>query len=190
MIEVEIKLPLYRRSLTEKALIDQGFVTGDLIRESDLYFTGESRDFIKSDEALRIRTAENLSKRNAKTYLTYKGKKLDNISMTRTELETGIEDRETGTAILKALGYLPMFEVNKLRQLYHKDSVTACVDQVENLGSFLELEIIVRDEENRPEALNKLDEILHEMGSGLQETIRISYLGMLMRKSGLFTDAE
>ena len=47
MIEVELKLPIYKRSVTEAALIREGFIPGDLIREYDLYFSGSARDFIK-----------------------------------------------------------------------------------------------------------------------------------------------
>lgn len=33
MIEVEIKLPLFRRSITERALTDCGFKAGNLVKE-------------------------------------------------------------------------------------------------------------------------------------------------------------
>ena len=56
MIEVEIKLPLFRRSITERALTDCGFKAGNLVKESDFYFTSDFHDFMKTDEALRIRT--------------------------------------------------------------------------------------------------------------------------------------
>jgi len=42
MIEVEIKLPLFRRSITERALTDCGFKAGNLVKESDFYFTAGS----------------------------------------------------------------------------------------------------------------------------------------------------
>ena len=35
MIEVEIKLPLFRRSITERALTACGFKAGNLVKESD-----------------------------------------------------------------------------------------------------------------------------------------------------------
>ena len=36
MIEVEVKLPIYRRSITERGLKEAGFEAGDLIEESDI----------------------------------------------------------------------------------------------------------------------------------------------------------
>ena len=46
MIEVEIKLPLFRRSITERALTDCGFKAGNLVKESDFYFTSDFHDFM------------------------------------------------------------------------------------------------------------------------------------------------
>ena len=53
------------------------------------------------------------------------------------------------------------------------------MDQVEGLGSFLELEILVETEEQRPEALKKIETILHDLDYSLRETTRYSYLYML-----------
>ena len=92
MIEVEIKLPLFRRSITERALTDCGFKAGNLVKESDFYFTSDFHDFMKTDEALRIRTCENFTTRETTSFLTYKGAKLDTVSTTRKELETRIEE--------------------------------------------------------------------------------------------------
>ena len=80
MIEVEIKLPLFRRSITERALTDCGFKAGNLVKESDFYFTSDFHDFMKTDEALRIRTCENFTTRETTSFLTYKGAKLDTAS--------------------------------------------------------------------------------------------------------------
>lgn len=149
MIEVEIKLPLFRRSVTERTLTAFGFKPGNLVKESDFYFTSDFHDFMKTDEALRIRTCDNFNTRETASFLTYKGAKLDTVSTTRKELETRIDDAETTREILISLGYKRLYPVTKLRQYYHKGMMTACVDQVEGLGSFLELEILVNTLEEK-----------------------------------------
>ena len=146
MIEVEIKLPLFRRSITERALTDCGFKAGNLVKESDFYFTSDFHDFMKTDEALRI------------------------------------DDAETTREILISLGYKKLYPVTKLRQYYHKGRMTACVDQVESLGSFLELEILVDSPEQKESALQSIEALLLDMGSSLKETTRKSYLSMLLSK--------
>ena len=153
MIEVEIKLPLFRRSITERALTDCGFKAGNLVKESDFYFTSDFHDF-----------------------------KLDTVSTTRKELETRIEDADIAREILISLGYKKLYPVTKLRQYYHKGRMTACVDQVESLGSFLELEILVDSPEQKESALQSIEALLLDMGSSLKETTRKSYLSMLLSK--------
>ena len=136
----------------------------------------------KTDEALRIRTCENFTTRETTSFLTYKGAKLDTVSTTRKELETRIEDADIAREILISLGYKKLYPVTKLRQYYHKGRMTACVDQVESLGSFLELEILVDSPEQKESALQSIEALLLDMGSSLKETTRKSYLSMLLSK--------
>ena len=192
MIEVEVKIPLHSRDNTENELIRLGFASGDLIRETDIYFTSDFHDFLKRDEALRIRRSENLTKATASAVLTFKGPKIDAVSMTRKEVETRIEDPAGMQVILLALGFREVIPVRKLRKYYNMDiegysdygdvswTVHACLDQVEGLGSFLELEMLVEREEDCQDALDRVEWILHELGYGLADTTRDSYLCMLM----------
>ena len=69
--------------------------------------------------------------------------------------------------------------VEKLRQYYHRDNITACVDAVTNLGDYLELEVLVDAEGERPQALKRIKEQLKKLGYSMEETTRISYLSML-----------
>lgn len=72
--------------------------------------------------------------------------------------------------------------VEKLRQYYHRDNITACVDAVTNLGDYLELEIIVDEETKREAALDQLEQTLHTLGYSMQDTTRTSYLSMFLKK--------
>ena len=57
-----------------------------------------------------------------------------------------------------------------------------CLDQVEDLGDFLELEIVVSEENEKADALNKIISLLHDFGYGADDIIRTSYLSMLQNK--------
>ena len=171
MIEVEVKLPVFRRPAIEQGLRRLGFIPGHLIKESDTYFTSDFHDFMGTDEALRIRESENLSTTRAVSFLTYKGPKLDSVSNTRKELETEVADGGVCRNILLSLGYRELAPVRKLR-----------VDQVEGLGSFLELEMLVEQESERPDALKKIEAILHDLDCRMEDTTRYSYLFMLQKQ--------
>lgn len=179
MIEVEIKLPISDRQAVEQGLKKIGFEFGDLVKESDIYFNSEVYDLKKRDMALRIRSCENMTKGKSETVVTYKGPKMDAISMTRKELETEVADARVFQEMLSGIGFYPVCPVIKLRQYYHLENVTACVDQVENLGDFLELEVIVEKEEEREAALVQIKDILKILGHNFSETTRTSYLSML-----------
>ncbi|MBQ0000374.1 MAG: class IV adenylate cyclase [Clostridiales bacterium] len=185
MIEVEIKLPVGEPEELKRRLPELGFREGKRVREEDLYFNSDFHDFRKSDEALRIRRVQNLNTGESHAFLTYKGPKLDQISMTRKELETGIEDMDVMREVLRALGYVKQYPVNKVRRYFEKENVTACLDEVEGLGFFMELEVLVSEEKDREEALSTLKETSRLLGHSMDETTRTSYLTMLMRKDGV-----
>ena len=109
--------------------------------------------------------------------------------MTRKELELEISDGETGIELLKSIGFYPTTPVEKLRQYFHRERMTACVDQVTGLGDFLELEIIVEDETKRTAALSEIEILLGVLGYTMQDTTRTSYLSMI-EKSIACSDSE
>ena len=84
--------------------------------------------------------------------------------------------------ILKQIGFQPVLPVEKQRQYFQNDAMAACVDSVTGLGDYLELEILVEREEERPEALKQLEAMLKKLGYSMEETTRVSYLGMMMQK--------
>ena len=99
--------------------------------------------------------------------------------MTRKELEIPIEDDTAMSKLFVALGYHSVPSVIKYRKYYALDHMTACLDSVDGLGEYLELEILVEQEEDRQQALQQIEERLLSLGYSMQDTTRISYLSML-----------
>ncbi len=151
MTEVEIKAaaaPMTLEDIRTKAET-AGFEESAILKETDVYFNAPDRNFMKTDEALRLRTYEDLAAETSNTAVTYKGPKTDSRSNTRTEFETGVEDFATMYSLLTSLGYVPVFTVSKTRTELSKDGVTLCLDRVENLGDFIELEALTEDEKKK-----------------------------------------
>lgn len=184
MIEVEIKLPIKERSPIASKLLELEFLPGDLVKESDTYFNSEERDIRKRGEAFRIRRIENKTTGAVSSVLTFKGQKTDSVSMTRKELETGVENPDICEEIFLSIGLEAMRPVVKVRQYYHCGRMTACLDQVEGLGDFLELEILVTGESGKEEALSEIENTLEKLGYGMKDTTRTSYLTMIQRCGG------
>ncbi|MDO4492109.1 MAG: class IV adenylate cyclase [Lachnospiraceae bacterium] len=193
MIEVEIKLKVSSPEVVEQQLRQLGFAYHAAYLQEDSYY--DNRDgLIRSDgQALRLRTitACGDGKPSSHTCITFKGKKLDTVSMTRQELETEVGDRFVLDRILQALGYqvIPP-SVVKHRKEYVRSgfhlpddnrtqiTMNACLDQVDGLGDFLELEMMT-DEDERGMALDCIEEMLHKLGYSICDTTTSSYLSML-----------
>ncbi len=139
--------------------------------ERDRYFNHPSRDFKETDEALRIR------KRGDDLILTYKGPKQPGRAKTRVEDEVNLSDLEKMHTILVHLGFRPGREVKKSRDTYLYDDITVCIDMVEGLGGFVELEKIGSDTGQIEEELFKLAGNL-----GLKNFEKRSYLELLEEK--------
>lgn len=182
MIEVEVKLPIANHEELAKKLVDKGFALIQKVRETDTYYTSHFHDMRKLDEALRVREIELLDGDEIKkkeSVITYKGAKLDSVSMARKELETGIEDASVLKQILESIGFFSVPSVKKIRCSYECGRMHACLDEVTGLGYYLELEII--DKENQhDEALREIEDMLNALGYGMEDTTRNSYLSMLM----------
>ena len=140
------------------------------VKQRDIYFNHPCRDFGVTDEALRIRYED------GRAYMTYKGPKIGEKGKVREELEFAVEDGEKAESLLEKSGFVRYGEVSKTRRIYLLDSVSICVDSVEGLGTFVEVEILG---ENEPEAIGVLEDIRKKLGL---RSIRESYLEMLMHQ--------
>lgn len=74
------------------------------------------------------------------TRLTWKGPKVpDALLKIRPEQETGIEDGAALEAILRALGFEPVMRMEKVRAVWERAELEACLDETP-FGCYLELE--------------------------------------------------
>ena len=72
--------------------------------------------------------------------LTWKGpQRPDPVLKVRPELETPVADPKAMEGILRALGYVPVLTMEKVRALWRRTDLVACLDQAP-FGAFLELE--------------------------------------------------
>lgn len=183
MIEVEVKLPVAELAEIKEKLLQTGFKETGFIEECDTYFDNKQGDIRANGEALRVRETKDHLSGKSRAQINFKGKKLDTRTMTRRELQTGVEDGTICKNILQAIGYAPAApEVIKDRTMLQNGSVTACLDYVHGLGEFLELEILVRSDEEKGAALAQIESILNNLGYQISDTVRTSYLSMLQKK--------
>ena len=178
VIEVEMKFAVCDEAGLLQRLTKWEVSLGQSEWQVDTYFFHPARDFSNTDEALRIRRTE------SRVEVAYKGPRLDERTKTRQEIEVSLKDGETAAPrfaqILHALGFCVAGEVIKKRRVgelhVHNRVVTVALDQVDGLGSFLELESIVCPSDVA-DARATLEHLARELDLGVTE--RRSYLELL-----------
>lgn len=151
------------------------------IEQFDQYFAHPCRDFATTDEALRIRVVGD------KSFVTYKGPKLDTTTKTRCEIELPLDPADRGgshfASLLGALGFRPVAVVRKRRRTFSikagEYDVDGALDDLAGLGCFVELELRT-DEENLEAAKRTISNLAAELNIGPSE--RRSYLELLLAR--------
>ena len=142
-VEVEMKFVTSNLADVRRKLVSKGAEFVGHGQQHDEYFAHPNRDFAITDEALRIRTY------NQVQILTYKGPKTAGHAKIREELEAVLQGSAAQSAmreILLRLGFAPLTTVSKQRQSLrihqHGWELYVELDEVERLGTFVEIEAI------------------------------------------------
>ena len=154
MIEVEIKAKIANKAKMMEKLEEQKAIKINTVKQTDyIYLKREVIGFeiTEGDPVIRIR------KENDRIFFTLKKKAKDNIS--NIELETIVDDEKVWSQILVEMGYKEVVCVKKHRTNYIVEDITVCMDEVEKLGDFIEIEQMVEQEELEQEARKKIEEL-------------------------------
>ena len=76
-------------------------------------------------------------------------------------------------------------EVRKMRALYLIGQTRVHLDQVEGLGEFIELEVVLQPGQSELEGKNIATALLAEFGIGKQEMVAEAYIDLLLRQAAL-----
>lgn len=141
-VERELKLKLTPETLEKLvSFLETGCVFKEEVKQQDYYFNHPCRDFKETDEALRIRWEKKVG--GERLILTYKGPRGQGSVKVREELNIRIDpsDKEQLINLLEKNGYRYVTVVSKKRKVYMCGSLEYALDEVEGLGSFLEIEV-------------------------------------------------
>jgi adenylate cyclase, class 2 len=158
--EVEVKAPCKN---AEQKITALGAIYIKSETQEDTYYTHPSRDFRKTDEALRLRKTDQL-------FITYKGPKAKSDLKIREEIEFPVPDEMA--LLLERLGFKEAFTIRKNRKTYSLDDLTICCDKVEGLGEYVEVESSNKGDHDR------IMDVLDKIGLRGKETTK-SYSELL-----------
>lgn len=180
--EVEQKFPVSDLHGLQSRFSELGIRHLTTLRQVDIYLAHPQRDFAETDEALRIRSVGD------ENCITYKGPKLDATTKTRREIEfsigSGAQGVLQGVELFESLGFSHVREVSKTREIYHTQfenhSFELSIDQVDGLGQYVELEVVVEDQGQLDAARDAMASLAKLLG--LQGSERRGYLDMLLEQ--------
>ena len=170
-IETEIKIALTEKEFRNLAILlkDKAQYQGEML-QSDTYFATRKN----KQEYLRI------GRRGNKNILTYKAKREKNCE----ELEVELDDGETLGKIFTALNFEQIGVVEKVRQTYlYLNKYEIVLDQVKNVGYFIEIEIKKYDMDQNNEYL-KLLQTAKDLGLNINNIATKHYLDYVLEKQG------
>src|SRR5437588_557892 len=143
MREIEVKIKVRDLEEIKKKFVESGVIFSNPIHIHDTVYSlkGSIEEFgnpaKEGDTILRLRRLEDTAEFSLKVQ---KSRAMDSL-----EYETEVKSPEIMHDILLNLGYEPCVEVKKIRQKGKLGEYEVCLDEVEKLGSFVELEKLTDD---------------------------------------------
>jgi len=173
-MEIEVKAKLRDRAAVVKKLAALGCVFSDIKTQDDMVWvekTGSLDDFLSNKVFLRIRVQN-----GEKVIMTAKSPKAKqgDESLIKKEHEVMVDSAEEARNILSMLGLKEAVRVVKKRQTAHCDGYEICMDDIEGLGAFIELEKIA-EENDVAKIQDEMSIFLKKLGVSSEDRIRKGY---------------
>lgn len=177
--EIEIKFPLLNSAQVINTL-EKIADFKDEAHQIDEYFNAPHRDFTDKPrvcEWLRLRTS------NGKYSINYKDYSPEIFCH---EYESEISSKEDFNSLLKALNFEPLITVNKTRKIFDFTDVEISIDEVVDLGSYIEIEY-KGSSENIDDIRIHLFDVLHKLNAEVGTQDKRGYPYELLIKTGKIT---
>ena len=154
-----------------------------------MYFDHPCRSFSSTDEAVRLRHVypdgdTDSDSTSVPAELTYKGPKVDKKTKTRLEYTSMVGDADAIVSFLQQTGFKHVGNITKQRIFYQLDDITISIDDVIDVGLFVEFEIIAHGEEEMVRARERILTLIGNLGLDPEKTVRESYLELYFQKNG------
>ena len=180
MQEIEVKAALRDKDAVLGKLASLAVTFGEPVTQDDTVYvakTGTVQEFLGNTLFLRLRT-QNDGK------VTFTAKYHENREAANdtyaTEYELGVSSREAMEEILKLQGYQPAVSIKKSRRTGTFNEWEICIDEVESLGSFIEVEQLAPDGADPKQIYDLLCEFLYTLGIAPEDITTTRYDIMLL----------
>jgi len=167
--EVEIKIKIENPEVVIQKFVELGSTFSEPITQKDIIFVdkdyGDFAKFHPGKNILRIREA------NGKFFFTLKQPQKNELDCIEKEVE--ISDPVVFREALELMGYKEAVRVVKTRRKCRYKNYEVCIDNVEKLGDFMELEDIT--EEDAETVQNEMLEFLSGLNIDISKRVTHGY---------------
>ncbi len=152
MREIEVKFKVENIDSLIERLEEMDCVVGENMNQNDTIYVSNLNQVESVEGSIWLR----VRKENGKVELNLK-KQSSKIQESK-EIEFEVSSYEKANQLLETLGYQKWVVVNKRRRYSKYLEYNLCIDEVERLGTFLEIELLV-EEEDKNDYIPKLLEV-------------------------------
>lgn len=175
-MEIEVKAKIRDLELIKNKLVEMGCFLSEPVTQHDYIYTIKGLDINKGynhSPVLRIR------EQKGKYIFTLKKNRSNELDCIEKELE--ISDRVTMQEIFELMGYESNVQVRKTRIKGNYEQYEICLDEVEGLGSYIEVEKI--SDEDGEKVQNELFDFLQTLGVKKEDRVFNGYDTLIWLKN-------
>lgn len=173
-MEIEVRAKIKDPKKMHEKIISIGAFFLGTKSQRDVYY-GEISLYKKIGYSFLMRVRNENGKQ---FFLTYKGAKcgLDGVWE---EYDFAVNSEANAVDMLESMGLEKVVVVSKTREVFRLGDICICLDRIENLGEYVEVEIINNNKDN-----SLIRDLLVDLGIEKDDIIEKGYITMLLAQQG------
>lgn len=171
MKEIEILVEIYSSLNEVKEVLNRFNYKGNKL-VIDEYYYDPKRDSLKPDKNNKLYECLRLRKKENDFFITYKDDVFDNGKwLYSNEYETKVESIDIARNILEKLGFIKFIEINNNKSIYEYDKYEITLEEVKDLGLFLEVEYCTSDDVDVKEIKKEIQDFIDSLNINVSEEL-------------------
>ena len=185
MKEIEILVEVYDSiDKVKKTLIKYEHI--GLKHTIDEYYYDPKRKDLKPDKNNQLSHCLRLRSKNNDYSITYKDDVFEKGKwLYSNEYETKVESVDMLREIFKRLGLIKFIEINNKKEIYKTDKYEIAVEDVKDLGIFMEVEYCTNDDVDVNAIKKGIDDFIKALKLNVSEELNMGKPEMFMRKHNI-----
>ncbi len=159
MVEIEIRAKIENFATTKKNLARLGAKLKDLEKQVDKVF-GREKDLDKNRMIIEGHFSARIRQKGDKIKTEFKEIRRTGAGH---EFSLPVESMDDGVFLLSNLDFEEAFTLSKTRETFSLNGFEICLDQVDELGNFIEIEHYVQDGTKKDDAINECKDLLKKI---------------------------